>query len=203
MKIDFTRIKQQKVKDLVRLHQLQEVSDFQKVKYICYSEAEGGYRSHHKSFIIKASIEKVWEAYQTIHPREAWGGNMISIGLVYCKQSNTIIYPEDSYDGAKEGQILFVHLNLLGGLVQLGVAHAIHKIDSDSKVFTICYVEKGSSVGSQYISMKETAEGHTLVSHDTKYKSDSTFRDRYLYPTFHEKALTIYHENIKRKVESV
>jgi hypothetical protein len=202
MKIDFGRIKQQKVRDLLNLHKLEEVNDFGRLKSCCYCENDTSFRSHSKSFIIKANIQKVWEAYSTIHPKIAWDGKMISFGVLYCKENNELVYHDDQYKGAEVGQIFFVGLRILSGLLKLGVAHVITKIDEENKSLRICYLEKGKSEGSQFISLHETFDGYTKVIHDTKYKSDSAFRDRILYPTLHSIAVKEYHRNVKRKIES-
>lgn len=202
MKIDFGRIKQQKVRDLLNSHQLEEVNDFGRLTSDCYIEGDTSFHSHSKSFIIEADIEKVWKAYSTIHPRVAWDGKMISFGLLYCKENNELVYHDDQYKGAEVGQIFFVGLSILKGLLKLGVAHVITKIDEVNKSMRICYLEKGKSEGSQLISMHETADGFTKVIHDTKYKSDSLFRDKVLYPALHSVAVGEYHKNVKKKIES-
>lgn len=202
MKIDFGRIKQQKVRDLLNSHNLEEVKDFGRLQSCCYSEEDTTFHSHSKSFIIKANIEKVWNAYSTIHPRVAWDGKMISFGVLYCKENNELIYHDDQYKGAEVGQIFFVGLRILKGLLKLGVAHVITKIDEANKSLRICYLEKGKSEGSQFISLHETEDGFTKVIHDTKYKSDSIFRDRVLYPALHSVAVSEYHRNVKNKIET-
>ncbi len=202
MKIDFTRIKQPKVHDLLKAHDLEEVNDFASLNSCCYHEGDAGFHSHSKSYSIKADIEKVWKGYCTIHPRIAWNGKMISFGALYCKVKNELVYQDDPYKGAEVGQIFFVGLNILSGILKLGVAHVITDIDEENKRMKICYLEKGKSVGSQFISLHKTADGFTKVIHDTKYKSDSAFRDRVLYPALHSVAVGEYHQNVKNKIES-
>ncbi len=202
MKIDFSRIKQQKVRDLLTSHDLEELKDFDRLKSCCYRETDTSYHSHTKSFIIKADIDKVWEAYSTIHPSVAWDGKMISFGMLYCKENNELVYHDDHYKRAEVGQIFFVGLRILSGILKLGVAHVITKIDEVNKILNICYLEKGKSEGSQLISMHTTPDGFTKVVHDTKYKSDSAFRDKILYPALHSIAVGEYHRNVKRKIES-
>ena len=60
----------------------------------------------------------------------------------------------------------------------------------------------GASAGSQWISLKPTAEGYTEVTHDTLYRSGSNFRDTKLYPALHTKAITEFHDSVKKKAES-
>jgi hypothetical protein len=122
--------------------------------------------------------------------------------VLYCKENNELVYHDDQYKGAEVGQIFFVGLRILSGLLKLGVAHVITRIDDVNKSLRICYLEKGKSEGSQFISLHETPDGFTKVIHDTKYKSDSAFRDRVLYPALHSIAVKEYHQNVKNKIES-
>jgi hypothetical protein len=63
-------------------------------------------------------------------------------------------------------------------------------------------LQNGASTGTQLIQLKAKGE-NTEVIHETWYRSGSLFRDKVLYPGFHEKGLTEFHVNVKRKVESV
>jgi hypothetical protein len=83
------------------------------------------------------------------------------------------------------------------------VAHQIAEVNHSEMMFKLCYMVGGASTGSQWITLKSTAEGHTEVHHNTLYKSDSNFRDTKLYPALHTKAITEFHESVKRKAESL
>lgn len=113
------------------------------------------------------------------------------------------MYPGDSYTGIEAGQIFFLNLNLLGSFIQLAVGHEITAVNENDKTIKICYLQNGASTGTQLIQLKKSNENQTEVVHETWYRSGSIFRDRVLYPGFHERGLTEFHENVKRKAEAL
>jgi len=203
-KIDFSKIKQAKVKALLQKNSLYSLHDLSKLRSLCYNPSDGQhYYKHIKSFLIHASVGEVWTAYKTISPQETRKGNMVSFGLMYSRSRNEIMYPDDVYSGMEAGQIIFLNLNLLGNLVHLAVGHEITSVNEMDKTIKICYLQNGASTGTQLIQLKEVKESKTEVVHETWYRSGSVFRDKVLYPGFHERGLTEFHENVKRKAEAL
>jgi len=203
MSIDFSRVKQPKVVRLLQDNRLHTLDDLSKLRSLCYSPSDGNhYYKHSKSFMIHASISDVWHTYKTISPQETRRGSMVSFGLMYSRRQNEIMYPGDAYSGIEAGQLIFLNLNLLGNLIQLAVGHEITAVNESDKTIKICYLQNGASTGTQLIQVKEANEGLTEAVHETWYRSGSVFRDKILYPAFHERGLTEFHENVKRKVES-
>ena len=202
--IDFSKIKQTKVKALLQKNNLYSLSDLSKLRSLCYNPADGQrYYKHIKSFLFRASITDVWTTYKTISPQETRNGSMVSFGLMYSRRQNQIMYPGDPYTGIEAGQIIFLNLNLLGSLIQLAVGHEITDVNEIDKTIKICYLQNGASTGTQLIQLKESKENQTEVVHETWYRSGSVFRDKVLYPGFHERGLTEFHENVKRKAEAL
>jgi hypothetical protein len=201
--IDFHRIKQDKVKRLLHDNGLNSLKDLSKLKSYCYDQTGGKhYHNHIMSFIIHADIEAVWNGYKTISPQETRKGSMVSFGLMYSRNQNEIMYSDDPYKGIETGQIIFLNLNLFAGIVHLAVGHEITGVNDTEKTIKICYLQNGASTGTQLIRMLKKNENQTEVIHETWYRSGSLFRDKLLYPGFHEKGLKEFHENVKNKVES-
>ncbi|HEU5292796.1 MAG TPA: hypothetical protein VFU05_19240 [Cyclobacteriaceae bacterium] len=199
--IDFSRIKQEKVRKLLRDNGLLSLSDLSKLKSYCYNKSDGlHYYTHTKSFLFKTDIATVWSAYKTVNPQETRNGGMVSFGMMYSRKQHAIMYPGDAYHGIEEGQILFLNLNLVGSALQLAVGHEITGVNDADKTIKICYLQNGASTGTQLIQLRETSDGQTAVTHDTWYRSGSIFRDKILYPGFHSKGLTEFHNNVMEKV---
>lgn len=199
--IDFDRIRQSQVKNLLRMHGIERVSDLDKLRSICFDPGDAlPYFTHAKSFSVAANIDRVWNMYKTIKPEEAWKGDTVGFGLQYSRKEKKVTYPGDPFENIEDGLIIVVHLRLLGGLIRMAVAHEITQVDDGRKEIKICYVEKGASVGSQWISFAAPNNSTTIVTHHTQYRSASKFRDTRLYPFFHEKAMSEFHHNIIRKI---
>jgi hypothetical protein len=202
--IDFSKIKQPPVKALLQKNNLFSLSDLSKLRSLCYNPSDGQhYYKHVKSFVVQASIINVWNTYKTISPQETRNGSMVSFGLMYSRRQNQIMYPGDSYTGIEAGQIIFLNLNLLGNFIQLAVGHEITDVNEIDRTIKICYLQNGASTGTQLIKLKESKQYQTEVVHETWYRSGSFFRDKVLYPGFHKKGLTEFHENVKRKAEEL
>lgn len=182
---------------------LTHVSGFRNMMPLCYVAADNSsYHTHHKTFLINRNIDLVWDTYISIHPMEAWNGEMVSFGLQYSKKDERINYLTDDYTGMQKGQIIILNLNLFWGLLNIAVAHEVTEVNAEKHLIKLCYMKGGASEGSQWITLAETKEGFTEVSHKTLYKSKSNFRDKNLYPTLHTKAITEFHLNVQRKAES-
>ena len=170
----------------------------------CYNPAlESTYHIHNKTFLIRSNIDCVWNAYKTIHPKEAWNGAMVSFGLQYSTKKNSINYINDDYAGMEKGQIIILNLRLLWGGFNIAVAHEVSEVNEQKRMIKLCYMRGGASEGSQMITMRETKEGFTEVLHKTFYKSNSNFRDTKLYPRLHTRAITEFHLNVKKKAEGI
>lgn len=202
MEFDFNKIGQKKVRNFVTKMGTSDLSGLGKMQPLCYNpEVEETYKKHVETFIIKQHIEIVWKTYTTIHPNEAWNGEMVSFGLQYCGKKNAVNYLNDPYSGMEIGQVIVLNLRLFWGLLNIAVAHKIAEVNAIEKAIKLCYMEGGASEGSQWISLRETPDGFTEVSHLTRYKSKSNFRDNKLYPGLHSKAINEFHVNVKRKAE--
>lgn len=201
--IDFNRISHKKVRKFVLDYGLTTVGGFSKMTPLCYKSAEKeSYREHHKTFVIRESVDFVWDTYVRIHPKDAWNGEMVSFGLQYSQRDQTINYLNDDYPGMQEGQILILNLTIFWGMLNIAVAHQVAEVDEKKHLIKLCYMKGGASEGSQWITLKATEEGFTEVSHLTLYKSKSDFRDTRLYPALHTKAISEFHLNVKKRAES-
>jgi hypothetical protein len=201
--VDFSKIKQKKVRSFVRQYGLSSLIGFARLLPICYDPfSKSSYHKHRKSFVIRQNIESVWNVYKTIHPREAWNGEMVGFGLQYSKRNNMVNYINDEYTGMEKGQIIILNLRLFWGALNIAVAHEVAEVNDQERRIKLCYMAGGASEGSQWIRLRETKEGFTRVSHHTYYKSTSNFRDTRIYPRFHTKAISEFHENVKKKAES-
>ncbi len=156
------------------------------------------YHFQEDSFIVKENINTVWQKYKSISLKDAYCGNLVSLGFVYSKNKKKVYYINDNYEGIHVGQVYFIRLNLLGGLKRIVVAYEVTKIDDRKKMIQFCYINNGVSEGSQRIYLFKTKDGFTKIEHKTFYKSASKFRDRWLYPKFHRKIVSELHHNLMK-----
>lgn len=201
-RIDWSRIRQKSVHRLFKKNKLHALPNLAGLQSFCYDPGHTiKYRKHVKRFRIEAPIEKVWETYKTISPQDTWNGRMVSFGVMYSRRQNQLSYHDDRYLGLEAGQLIFLSLNLLANRAHLAVGHEVVAVYDELMHIKICYVQNGASVGTQLIQLRKAGDRETEVVHETWYTSGSWFRDRILYPIFHERAITEFHTNVKRKAE--
>ncbi len=199
--LDFNRIPQKAVRELVSRENVRTANDFQHIATACYRKEDSlNYLTDVKTYVVKAGIGNVWEKYTNISPRNAWTGQLVKFGFLFSRPKNKFIYAENANEPIRVGNIIYVNLSLLKGLKNMGVAFEITRLDEPSKTICFCYLRDGVSQGSQEISFSEMSNGDTMISHVTHYKSRSAFRDRELYPIFHAKFVGEFHQNVLRQI---
>ena len=155
---------------------------------------------HQVDYKVPHALQKVWQHYMSANPAEVWNGKMLSFGLMVSKFDGEIMYADEEYSAAKVGQVFYINLNILGGIIKLPVAHEIIAIESEKNYFELSYVEGRKNIGKQRIAFSESSDGNTEIVHTTYYKSNSKFRDRYIYPFFHSKAIGEWHQNMAESI---
>jgi hypothetical protein len=201
--IDFSRIDKPQVRKLLADKGLTSLTTLSKLKSLPYDATSSRkFNKHYIEFVIHADRTSVWETYKTISPQQTWNGNMVSFGIMYSRTKNCVTYAGDDYMGLESGQLLFLNLNLFAGFINLAVGHEVVDVDDANTCVTICYLEHGASVGTQKFWLEEVSGNTTKIIHETWYTSGSWLRDNVLYPGFHAKAITEFHTNVKRHVES-
>lgn len=200
--IDFTRIPQKKIRDLVSDQSLRGIKFFSEWQPSCYNQADSlKYSFQRSSNLIREVIQKVWSKLKSLNPKDEYSGKMVSFGFLYSSRLNKIFYQDDDYKEIEEGEIFFLNLKLLGGVKNVGVAIEVTKVDDVNKTIQLCYLNNGMTEGTQEVKLTGTKEGNTVISQETKYRSNSKFRDKTLYPIFHQKAVNELHNNIRRLIE--
>lgn len=201
--VDMKKIPQRAVRKLVTTEKVRTASDFQQIATSCYHEEDSlKYKENLKTYIVRAGIGRVWQNYVNITPPKAWNGRMVNFGFLFSKPENTFVYAGNASEPIRVGNVIYVNLKFLRGLKNLGVAFEITRLDEENKTICFCYLKDGVSTGSQEIRFTEMANGYTKISHLTHYRSRSEFRDRKLYPRFHEKFVGEFHENILQQIEA-
>ena len=156
------------------------------------------YNKNEITFLLDASLQDVWQSYLSIDPSKLWDNRSMSKGLMLQKSPAKIFYYEDSSAYINTGQVYFLNLRLLSGIYNVAVAFEIITIDNLEMVIEFSYVEGNQSLGVQQIKFIPTDDNSTKIIHTSYFKSNSNFRDKWLYPIFHKKVTKDFHENIKK-----
>ncbi|MCK5776956.1 MAG: hypothetical protein KAH25_12295 [Bacteroidales bacterium] len=156
------------------------------------------YNKNEMTFFLDASLQDVWQSYLSIDPTKLWDNRSMSKGLMLQKSPAKIFYDEDSSAYINTGQVYFLNLRLLSGIYNIAVAFEIITIDSSEMVLEFSYIEGNQSSGFQQLKFVPTDDNSTKIIHTSYFKSNSNFRDKWLYPIFHKKVTKDFHKNIKK-----
>lgn len=199
--IDLLKIPQKQIRNFIVNQRKNQIIRFVDVNSsVTKEEPSEGLRNHEKTYTLKQEIGKVWNAYVTANPAQSWEGKRVSFGVLFSKISNYIMYNDGQFNGLDSGQVFYINVGIMKGLENLAVAFEILKVDVDNKKIAFSYVDGGKSVGIQTIQFIDLQNGNTQVVHHTLFKSDSRFRDRFLYPFFHSRVINEYHRNMKKLI---
>lgn len=159
-----------------------------------------GFDFNHMAFEINENIEKVWNTYMTANPKTAWSGKSIQFDFAYSKQTKSYYYHDDEQIPQPHvGMGFFILLNVYN-LKKLPASLEISKIDPEQKIFEYTYLNKNTAHGRQSVRLIDLGNNKTRVVHDTHFKSESNFRDKYLYPPIHEALLEEFHQNVMNTI---
>ena len=134
-------------------------------------------------------------------PTSSWNTKKSKIGLMYLRDEDRLIYPSDSCGSAKLGQVIYLNLRMLQGLYNLVTSLEITRLDQDKKVIEFNYVRGGINDGKQMIQLQEGEDGTTLLTHTSIVHSESAFRDKVIYPFFHNRLINAFHRNMRRLLD--
>ncbi|HNW88592.1 MAG TPA: hypothetical protein PKN48_02960 [Bacteroidales bacterium] len=156
-----------------------------------YSEIENTY-------ILEGNSNDIWHGYISENPSKSWNGRKVSFGVLVQKFPGAIYYDHDQINGVDTGQVYFLNLKLLLGICNIPVAFEMITVDTAEKVIEFSYIEENKSTGVQQIKFMDMDDGHTKILHTSHYRSDSRFRDKWIYPFFHKKIVNDFHRNMRK-----
>lgn len=152
---------------------------------------------HEEIFEANFNIDDVWETYNKTGLNKVFKDKLVSFSLMLSKKNELdVVYKEDPFVGTEIGQVYFMNLSILGGIIQIAVSYEIVVKNEHEKLLEFSYIEGGKSIGFQRIKMNAVGDNKTKITHTTHYKSHSKIRDRFIYPYFHTKVLEEYHTNM-------
>ena len=200
--IDFNRIRQKSIRNFLK-DQIETgivyFKDFRPSVTAQTDTSQFDFNVHH--FHLQQTPETAWNAYITAHPAKVWQGKIVSCGFIYSPVSKRVIFADNNYPELEAGQIFFIEMQVLCGLVKFPVCFMVTKIDETKRTITFSYVASGSSKGSQTIRLDDNGKGGTDILHSSIHQTKNVLRDKTLYPIYHRKAIKEVHQNIKNILE--
>lgn len=201
--INLGEIPQRRVRQYIQSRSIDRMHDFSSIHASCKKDiTESDFNLNEKIFYLNYSLSKVWACYSQGNPLKTWNGPSIGLGLLISKCSESVVYAKDSFfPEIDTGQVYFLNLKLMKGLINIPVAFEIINIDRIKQILEISYIDNGKSQGKQTLQFFDAGDGRTMIVHRSYFKSKSWFRDDLLYPCFHKKFVKEFHRNMKHLIE--
>jgi len=199
--VDFKKIEQKKVRNFLRQQQKQDITSFSELETSVNEQDElSEFINFEKVYIVKEKLEFVWDNYLYSSQTDIWDLNKISFGLLFNRNTESIVYANQYHGELEKGQIYYLNLKILNGVYNLPVAFEMTDVDQENKTISFSYLKGGKAEGIQTIKLEETDKGYTKIIHKSFVKSNSKIRDKYLYPYFHNKLINEFHGNMKKMI---
>ena len=197
--INLNKVPQKKVREYLIEQQHNQIVSLTDIKPSVYTDSKTeGFKTQSKEYFLKDSLSKVWQHYLVTNPGDSWNGNKVSFGMLYSKKEDRIVYRDDNVSHLDTGQVVYLNLKLLKGIMNLATVFEFINIDRKKRMIEFSYIDGNITEGKQRLQFTEDTKGHTHIWHTSLYKSNSAFRDRFLYPFFHEKLSNEFHRNMKK-----
>lgn len=201
--VDLGQIRQKKIRKFIQSQQAMEIKHFSDLEASVNADSDlADFRNYAKEYQIRERPDDVWNNYVNSSQTDIWDISKISFGMIYCRDSEAIVYADQTLDGLEPGRIYYINLKVLNGFYSLPVAFEITRIDVDERLIEFSYLKGGKAEGKQIIRIIDTEDGFSRINHSSYVKSNSGFRDKYLYPFFHNKLINEFHFNMKKIIAS-
>jgi hypothetical protein len=201
--VDMSQIRQKKIRKMIQNQQSMELKRFSDLEASVNEESDlADFSYYEKKYVIRERPDDVWHNYINSSQTDIWDISKISFGMIYCRDSKTIVYADQTLFGLEPGRIYYINLKVLNGFYSLPVAFEITHIDADERLIEFSYLKGGKAEGKQIIRIIDTEDGFSRINHSSYVKSISGFRDKYLYPFFHNKLINEFHFNMKKIIAS-
>jgi len=202
IRINLNEIPQRKVRNYIVTRSIDKMQDYSSIQPSWKKQIDAsGFKIIEKTFFLKYGLSDVWEFYRHASTFKMWNGRSIGFGLLITKCSKRITYAKSiSCPEVDTGQVYFLNIKLIKGLFNIPVAFEIINIDQLNRMVEFSYIDKNKSEGKQTIQFFDDGAGRTRIVHKSYFKSNSVFRDDWLYPHFHKKFIREFHKNMNKLI---
>ncbi len=201
--IDLGKIPYKKVRKYIAERKIDQMNDFSLIHASCKKETiEPDFNASQVVFYLPYDRIEVWNYYRNIDPLKTWNRKSIGFGLKISKSANYVTYINNATPiRVDTGQVYFLNLRLLFGLSNIPFAFEIINIDETRKVAEYSYIDNNKARGKHVIEFIDNGNGGTIIVHRSYFKSESSFRDKFLYPIFHKKFIKEFHRNMRQTIQ--
>ena len=200
--INLSRISQKKVRQYIKSRSIDMMADFSSIHSSWRNELkESDFHTDQRTFYLNRNLSDVWNSYRHANLIKSLSRHFIRFGLLITKHSNSVVYKNTIlYPDIDTGQVYFLNLRILKGIVHVPVAFEIINIDPVAQKMEFSYLDDNKSLGKQTLQFFNNGDGSTKIVHTSLFRSNSRLRDAILYPYFHHKFIKEFHRSMRLQV---
>jgi hypothetical protein len=155
------------------------------------------YRVHLYERDLGFTAAEFLAALATTPPAELWSGAS-QWRLTYDRRTGEIFEHGDDHPPLGPGMVMLMALKVIPG-IWIPVGLEIVELDAAAGRFSIAYLAQNKTQGLQQL-VFTAREGGSHVRHESRYQSDSEFRDARFYVPFHERFLADFYEAMEARL---
>ena len=152
-------------------------------------ESCSDYNYHVKKYKFKGNAQSAFKKLLTLSPAELWKSTS-RFELEYDPASKKFIGKDQELPPVAVGQLFFLELDIVKNM-RIPVGFEVVELNTKTRTIAFSYLKHNKSQGIQRIHFVQDGEDFKIV-HETRFKSDSKFRDQFLYGPFHTKLLNVF-----------
>ncbi len=159
----------------------------EKMEPSCENFEACSYMNYHTvSYRFKGDAQEAFEKLVSMKPTEIWNKTS-RFEMEYDPEQLKFVGKYERLPAINIGQTFFLELDITRKM-KIPVAFQVVELNHAGKTLTFSYLKQNKSNGAQRITFRQ--EGSDIViEHETHFKSESKFRDKYLYEFFHTRLL--------------
>jgi hypothetical protein len=157
-----------------------------------------GFKYHSKTYKFRGDAREAFNKLIANRGKDIWNGTT-KFDLVFDPKTNLAL-DTDSPDLPliEVGQVYFLELGITEKM-KIPVGFKIVEINHDEMKLAFSYLRRNKSNGIQRLTFKQQGKKFT-IKHETRFQSDSKFRDALLYRPFHTKLLNEFYLNFENNI---
>jgi hypothetical protein len=204
VRINLKEISQRKIRNYIVSRSIDKMDNFSLI-HASWKKGidESNFNVIEKTFLLDYGLSDSWEFYRHANTLKIWNGRSVEFGLLLSKGTNSVInMTNSSFHEIDTGDIYFLNLKLIKGLLNVEVAFEIIAIDPIHRVMEFSYIADNKSLGKQSIQFFDDGSGGTRIVHRSYFKSNSNIRDKLFYPHFHKKFIREFHQTMGKLIKN-
>lgn len=153
------------------------------------------YAYHQKTYTFSVPAATISDALHDSTPEQLWVGDT-RYQVSFDRDTGQVYVPGDDHPPLRERMVVVLDLRIIPA-VHIPTAFELVKLDRAGGRVAFGYVRGNKSQGLQRLTIHEDDRRTARILHETWYDSGNTVRDRFFYPTFHERLMDRFYDNLR------